>query len=64
MGFKPMTKYFSAFEIPKTKGFKILKNRACGISKEKAYSILAFMEFRPMTSIAKCFLTYEISREP
>ena len=35
MGFKPMTKYFPAFEIPKTKAFKILKNRACGISRRK-----------------------------
>ena len=55
MGFKPMTKYFTAFEISKTKAYKILKESACGISMQKAYNILAFMGFKPMTSITKHF---------
>ena len=72
MGFKPMTKYFPGSEISKKKAYKILEERACGISKEKgykilkekAYNILALMGFKPMTSIAKYFSAYEISREP
>ena len=50
MAFKPMTKYFTAFEISKTKAYTVLMERACGISKEKAYNILAFMGFKPITS--------------
>ena len=47
MGFKPITKYFPASRI----------------SKEKHYNILAFMGFKPMTSITKYFLAYEISEQ-
>ena len=39
IGFKPMTKYFPALiinEISKKTAYKILTERACGISKEKA----------------------------
>ena len=36
MGFKPMTKYFPAFEMSKMKSYKISQERACEISKEKA----------------------------
>ena len=48
MGSKAMTKYFTASEISKKKAYKIRK-RANGLSKEKAYNILAFMGFKPMT---------------
>ena len=60
MGFKPMTKYFPASEISKKKPYEILKERACGISKEKAYHILDFMGFKLMT---KYFPASEISKE-
>ena len=62
MGFKPMTKYFPAFEISNKKTYEILKQRASGISK-KSHNILAFMGFRPMTSKSKYFPAYEISKE-
>ena len=48
-----MTKYFPASEIIKEKGYEILKERASGISKVKAYYILDFMGFKPMTSNIK-----------
>ena len=63
IGFKPMTKYFPAFEISKKTAYKILTERACGISKEKAYNILAFVGLKPITSRAKYFPVYEISKE-
>ena len=63
IGFKPMRKYFPAFEISKKTAYKILTERACGISKEKAYNILAFVGFKPITSRAKYFPVYEISKE-
>ena len=49
MGFKPMTKYFAASEISEKKAYETIKHRANGLSKEKAYNILAFMGFKPMT---------------
>ena len=80
MRFKPLTsikKYFSAYEISKTKAYEI--------SKEKAYNILALIDqiqsqkyfpikintkkvlvlmgFKPMTSITKYFQINEISKE-
>ena len=63
MGFKPMTKYFTAFEISKTKAYKILKERACGISMQKAYNILAFMGLieNPQTATQNSF--HQISKE-
>ena len=61
MGVKPMTKYSPASDISK-KVYEILKQRAYGISKEKTYNILAFMGFKPITSITKSFPTYEISK--
>ena len=60
MGFKPMTKHFPASDISK-KAYEIFKYRAYGISKEKAYNILAFMEFEPMTSIKQLDYELEIS---
>ena len=60
MGFKPMTKYFPAFEISKKKAYEILKRRACAISKKKSHNLLAFMVFRPITSKSKYFLAYKI----
>ena len=62
MGFKPITKYFPASKISE-KAYEILKEIACRISKEKHYNILAFMGFKPMTSITKYFLAYEISEQ-
>ena len=56
MGFKPMTKYFTASEITKKKAYEILK-RANGISKGKAYNNLAFMGFKSMTFITKTFFS-------
>ena len=46
MGFKPITKYSPVSEIPK-KAYRILKESAYGISKAKAYNILAFMGSNP-----------------
>ena len=34
MGFKPITKYFTASEISRKKAYDILKKTAYGISKE------------------------------
>ena len=45
------------------KAYEILKERANGLSKEKAYNILVFMGFKPMISGTKYFPTYEISKE-
>ena len=39
-----------------------LKDRACGMSKERACNILAFMGFKPMISTEKYFPAYEISK--
>ena len=36
MGFKPKTKYFIASKISDKKVYEILKDRANGVSKEKA----------------------------
>ena len=55
MGFKPMIKYFPGSKISKEKAYEILKERASGISKDKACNILAFKGFKSMTSIAKYF---------
>ena len=41
MGFQPITKYFTAFEITQKKAYEILK-RANGISKGKAYKQSGF----------------------
>ena len=60
IGFKPMTKYFPAFEISKKTAYKILTERACGISKEKAYNNLAFMGFTPLTSKPKNFPAHDV----
>ena len=62
MGLKPITKYCPAFQIS-NKAYEILKERAYRISKEKAYFTLDFMGLEPMTSIAKYFPAYEISKE-
>ena len=51
-GFKPITKYFTAFKITETKAYEILK--------EKALKIQAFMGFKPMT---KYYSAFEISKE-
>ena len=59
MGFKPITKYFTASKISK-KPYKISKARPYGTSKERAFNILAFMGFKPMTSITKYFPAYEL----
>ena len=53
MGFKPMTKYFTASEISEKKAYETIKHRPNGFSKEKAYNILAFMGFKPMTFLTK-----------
>ena len=53
MGFKPMTKYFTASEISEKKAYETIKQRPNGLSKEKAYNILAFMGFKPMTFLTK-----------
>ena len=63
MGFKPIRKYFLAFKISNKKAYEILKERTCGISMKKYHNILAIMGFKPMTSITKHFLAYEISKE-
>ena len=63
MGFKPMTKYFTAFEISKTKAYKILKESACGISMQKAYNILAFMGLIDTLNCNTKFLSSNIKRE-
>ena len=52
MGFKLMTIQLPASEISKKKANEILKKRACEISKEKV---------KPMISIEKKYLAYEIS---
>ena len=49
--------------IKEIKRNDILKERAYGISKEKAYNILALMTFKPMTPLTKYFPAYEISKE-
>ena len=36
MGFKPMTKYFTASEISEKKAYETIKHRPNGFSKEKA----------------------------
>ena len=63
MGFKPMTKYFTASKMSEKKAYEILKERANGLSNEKAYNILAFIGFKPMTFVTKCFPPYEISKK-
>ena len=55
MGFKPMTKYFTASKMSEKKAYEILKERANGLSNEKAYNILAFMGFKPMTLLQNMF---------
>ena len=57
MGFKPMTKYFTASKMSEKKAYEILKERANGLSNEKAYNILAFMGFKPMTLLQNMFST-------
>ena len=59
MRFKPMIKYFVPSEISEKKAYQIIK-RANGLSKEKAYNILAFTGFKPMDFKSKYFPTYEI----
>ena len=59
MGFKPMTKYFPASEIAKKKAYKILKERAYGISKEKPATFW-LLRFKPMTSMTQYSPAYEI----
>ena len=56
-----MTKYFAASEISKKKAYGMFKERVCGISKEKAYNILAFMGFKPITYNHK-ILFHQISK--
>ena len=56
-----MTKYFPASEISKENALEILKEGASGISKKKAYNILAFMGFKPMISIINP--AYQMSNE-
>ena len=63
MGFNPMTKYFAASKISQKKVYEIIKERANGLSKEKAYNILAFMGLKPMISKTKYFPAYELSKE-
>ena len=48
-----ITKYFPASDTSKKKVYETLKERACGMSKEKAYNILAFMKFKPIISNKK-----------
>ena len=52
MGFKPITKYFTALKISEKKAYEVIK-KANGLAKEKAYNILAFMGFKPTTFITK-----------
>ena len=42
----PITKYFPTSEISKKKVYEKLMERAYGISKKKAYNILAFIQFK------------------
>ena len=58
-----ITKYFPASDTSKKKVYETLKERACGISKEKAYNILAFMKFKPIISNQKIhFFKYQKRR--
>ena len=59
-GFKPMTNYSTGFEISKEKAYEILKARANGMQKHKAYIILALMGFKPTTS--NKFLFHQIPK--
>ena len=58
-----MTKYFKASKISEKKAYKILKERANGLSKEKAYNILAFLGCKPTFSKTKYFPAYKISKK-
>ena len=62
IGFKPKAKYFAASETAKKKAYKILKERAYGISKEKPATFW-LLRFKPMTSMTKHFLTYETPKQ-
>ena len=63
MGFKPMTKYFTASKISEKKTYEMLRKRANGLSREKAHNILAFIGFKPMISETKYFPANEISKD-
>ena len=62
MGFKHMTKYYSAFETSKEKAYEILKERANGMKKHDTYNILAFMGFQTIISNKKNPISSNIRR--
>ena len=52
-GIQTHDKIFYSFQNFEKKAYETLKERANGLSNEKAYNILAFMGLKPMTFVTK-----------